>query len=386
MSKYNAHSKEEIIEKLKLFYEENKIAITATKIKNCTYMPTIKVFNRIFGSLKNACLEANIPFEREKCIKTKSMVDEKKRDERIHTQKYNNQGCLMTCIDYKDAHHITVKFEDIYNETVETTWRLFEHGCINNPSFYKLKIGEENYNNQGCLMKIIEYNNYSDVWVEFQDKYHCKKHTNYKCFIKGEVKNPCFPTVYGIGMIGNKYPVKIKDKTTKEYNTWNNMLKRCYSEKVKKIRPTYKNVTCCDEWLYYPNFYEWLHSQENFDKWVTLDKSAIDKDILVKGNKLYSPETCCLVPNNINTLFVKCDELRGDYPIGVYYDSKCNCYIAQCCENAEGNYIGYYHNCIDAFNAYKKYKEKAIKRTAEKEFKNGTITEKCYNALLKYKV
>lgn len=385
-NKYNAYTKEEIIEKLKLFYKENNVAITYTKIKKCNYMPTIKVFDRIFGSLKNACLESGVPFSREECIKRKSMVDTKKRDERILTQKYNNQGCLMTCIEYQDSHNITVKFEDEYGAIVKSKWRLFDNGSIDNPNYNILKIGEENYNKQGCLMRIVEYNNTSSLTIEFQDEFKFRKKTTYTLFKSGSILNPFHKSVYNIGIVGNKYPIKIDGKTTKEYYTWSNMLKRCYSENVKKIRPTYKNVTCCEEWLYYPNFYEWLHSQENFDEWKEEERGALDKDILIKGNKHYSPTTCCLVPDVINSLLVKCDSVRGELPIGVFYDNTQNVYVAQCCENAEGNYIGSYSTCENAFNAYKKYKENVIKKTATREFNNGTITKKCYDALLKYEV
>ena len=97
------------------------------------------------------------------------------------------------------------------------------------------------------------------------------------------------------------------------------MLQRCFSTSYKEKRTAYQQVTCCDEWLYYENFYEWLHSQPNFEKWYKGSRWAVDKDILFKGNKTYSPETCCLIPQNVNCLFLKREAERGDYPIGVSY-------------------------------------------------------------------
>lgn len=166
-------------------------------------------------------------------------------------------------------------------------------------------------------MKIIEYNKASDIVVEFQDEYKFKVNTIYGNFKSGCVRNPYYPTVYGVGITGNKYPAKTNNKMTKEYNTWIDMLKRCYVKRVKNNQPSYANALCCDEWLNYENFCEWLYSQDNFDRWYNGKRWAIDKDIIVKGNKIYSPDTCCLVPQNVNCLLLGRDSLRGVLPIGV---------------------------------------------------------------------
>ena len=153
--------------------------------------------------------------------------------------------------------------------------------------------------------RIINYIDSNNIIVEFQDQYKARKHTEYDNFVKGVCKNPYYPSVYGVGMLGIKYSSKENGKATKEYRTWLNILKRCFDERTKDKNPTYKDVTCCEEWLLYENFYEWLHEQENFNKWLKNDEWAIDKDILIKGNKVYSPNACCLVPQNVNMLFAK---------------------------------------------------------------------------------
>lgn len=249
------------------------------------------------------------------------------------------------------------------------------------------KLNEITNNNQGCLMKIVEYENSDNVVVEFQDKYRGIVHTSYRAFCKGSVKNPYYPTAYGVGIIGNKYPRSKNRKNIKEYITWRDMLRRCFDVEYKEKHPTYKDVTCCKEWLNYENFYEWLHSQENFDKWLNGDKWSIDKDILVKGNKIYSPEMCVLSPHNVNSLFVKCDSTRGSLPIGVVKDkygfiaSYHNPYISN-----KSNYIGHYSTFEKAFYEYKVYKENIIKQIAQIEYESGNITEQCYRAMMEYEV
>ena len=250
----------------------------------------------------------------------------------------------------------------------------------------EIRLCEQKLNYQRCLMKIIEYNDANDMIVEFQDEYKAKVHAAYKEFKNSCVKNPYCPSVYGVGMLGVKYPAKVNEQSEKEYLIWRKMLERCYDEKFKEKRSTYENVTCCSEWLYYENFYEWLHSQPNFDKWLNGERWAVDKDILIKGNKVYSPETCCLVPNNVNGLFVKQDRKRGILPIGV--NKKGNKFQVYC-HNPLTNKkecLGTFNTIEEAFYAYKQRKEKIIRQVAESEYNNGNITEQCYKAMMNYQV
>jgi hypothetical protein len=235
-------------------------------------------------------------------------------------------------------------------------------------------------------MHIIEHNNYNNIVVEFQDKWKSKVHTTYGHFLDGRVKNPYYPSVLGIGMVGIKYPFKSNTKVI-EYNIWKNMLNRCFNKKYKEKQPTYENCTICDEWLIYENFYDWLHSQENFDKWTNKDsKFALDKDILVKGNKIYSPETCCLVPKNVNSLFTKREVGRGCLPIGVGENG--HRFKAACNNPYTGKYesLGTYDTPKEAFLVYKKYKENLIKQIAKEEYDNGNINKKCYESMMNYTV
>lgn len=245
------------------------------------------------------------------------------------------------------------------------------------------RLGEERLNNYGCLMRITKYNNSSDMFVEFQDEYRAVVHAAYRDFKDGNVKNPYSPNVYG-GKIGIKYPSKLNGKMTKEYNVWIDMLQRCFRKEWKNKNPTYKDVTCCKEWLLYENFYEWLHSQENFDKWSSGEKWALDKDILIKGNKMYSPETCCLVPCIVNGLFTKSNAARGDLPIGVsrFRDR----FQAQCKDPFinKTKHLGLYPTSMQAFQVYKEYKEKIIKQVAEIEYKAKNITKQCYESMMNY--
>lgn len=248
------------------------------------------------------------------------------------------------------------------------------------------RIGEEKLNNQDCLMKIVEYIGADNIVVEFQDEYKAKVKTKYSHFISGSVRNPYFADVFGVGILGDKYPSWKNGKVIKEYATWKRILQRCFDDNYQKVQPTYKESAICKEWLLYENFYEWLHNQPNFDKWYNGNRWALDKDILVKGNKLYSPETCCLVPQNVNSLFTKRNADRGATVIGVHEQKGRFLALCQNPFTKVQDYLGSYDTQQQAFYVYKEYKEEIIKQVAEFEYSQGNITEQCYEAMMNYEV
>lgn len=239
--------------------------------------------------------------------------------------------------------------------------------------------------NCGMNCKIINYIDCHNIDVEFDNGY-VVKNREYAAFLDGSINNPYCPSVYGVGIVGEKYYNRENTEKTKEYYAWINILKRCYSKSLKVKRPTYRDVVCCQEWWFFDNFYKWIHSQDNFAYWVNGDRWAVDKDIIIKGNKIYSPATCCLVPPNINSLFTKANNTRGDLPIGVVYMPKHNLYRAYLSIDNKRKSLGTFTTSDEAFKAYKMEKELYIKDVAEKEYSNGNITNECYKAMMNYEV
>ena len=250
------------------------------------------------------------------------------------------------------------------------------------------RLGMIKHNKQGCLMKVIEYINARNITVMFLDetKYVVKNKT-WKEFDIGSIINPYYKSVYGIGYSGAKYPTKKNNKHTVEYILWHSMFVRCYSDISTLTRPTYENITIDKEWHNYEQFYEWIHGQENYDYYInSSERLCLDKDILQKNNKIYSPIFCTLVPERINKLFTKRQNKRGECPIGVHMEN--NRYIASCSNGSKDTikYLGSYLTPQEAFLAYKKYKEKLIKSIALEEFNKGSITKKCFDSMNNYKV
>ncbi|HRH90764.1 MAG TPA: hypothetical protein PLW01_02480 [Agitococcus sp.] len=191
-------------------------------------------------------------------------------------------------------------------------------------------------------------------------------------------------TVYGIGIKDREYPAWRDGRSVKEYVAWCGMLTRC-TEKWWHIFPTYQGTTCSENFKHYSFFYEWCQQQIGFGN--TDDKGKIwqlDKDILIKGNKVYSEDVCVFVPQRINYLLLKSNNSRGDYPVGVSKSSGCRSFTACCNINGIVKYIGSFKTPEEAFSAYKIFKQKAICDVAI-QYKDK-IDSRVYDALLNYSV
>lgn len=162
------------------------------------------------------------------------------------------------------------------------------------------------------------------------------------------------------------------------YNHWSGMIRRCYDVKVHKLSPNYSDCSVCDEWKHLSKFKEWF-DQHYVDGW------QLDKDILVKGNKVYSPSTCCFVPLEINSLLTSAKRMRGKNPIGVIeIKNKKGIRYAASVRTLDKRVRKYFCNKEDAFNFYKNEKEKNIRRVADKW--KDQLEPSVYEALYNYKV
>lgn len=118
-----------------------------------------------------------------------------------------------------------------------------------------------------------------------------------------KVKGIC----HGVGINDADYRVGLNCPF---YNTWSEMIRRGYSEHEKSRHKSYKDVIVCEEWHRFSTFKLWMEQQV----WKGND---LDKDILVSGNKVYSPSSCVFVPSYINTILVTSGSIRGKWPLGV---------------------------------------------------------------------
>lgn len=241
------------------------------------------------------------------------------------------------------------------------------------------RIGEIRSNKHGTKMKIIEYINNKNVLVEFQDEYKYKTKVCYYQFDKGSVENLYDKTVFGIGMQGEgKYQQSIKGVNTIYYKYWYNMMDRCYRQLDNYA---YKDVTVCEEWHNFQNFAKWV--DENYYE-IEDETMQLDKDILIKGNNIYSPEVCVFVPLKINYLFIKAKKNKGDYPTGVSFDKNRQKFMSGISINNKRVSLGRFDTIEDAFYSYKQAKEQYIKQVAD-EYRDK-IPKKLYEAMYRWEV
>lgn len=228
-------------------------------------------------------------------------------------------------------------------------------------------------------MKIVKFKKYGDITVEFQDEQRLQVETTYQYFKRGTIKNPYDPYILGRGYYGvGKYKARNGKKTTKEHHLWFALLTRCYNEKQRYQYKSYPDCRVCDEWLNFQTFAQWVN--ENYYE-IPNERVELDKDILVKGNKIYSPETCIFVPKSINLLFVNRRNFRGECPLGVNKTNNGK-YTALYGHDKRTTYLGSYPTKEEAFYAFKTHKEAHIKKVADR-YKH-LIPNKLYNALYNY--
>lgn len=250
----------------------------------------------------------------------------------------------------------------------------------NKHKLFKDRTGEVHKTKQGYLIKIVQYNGTFDCDIEFLYNGHRVYKVEYWVIKSGSVKNPYHPSLRGVGYLGVGEHMSYKNgKCLEKYNVWNRMLSRCYNEDYHTLHPTYKDVIVCEEWHNFQNFAQWY--EDNY-KPEYMKGWHLDKDILFKGNKIYSSETCCFVPREINSLFISRRKKRGVLPIGVSVEGQKYC--AKVNIKPKHIRIGAFNTPEEAFKAYKVEKEKYIKEMADKW--KDLIDPKVYDTLYNYKV
>lgn len=185
---------------------------------------------------------------------------------------------------------------------------------------------------------------------------------------------------YGVGFNDRTRPTSINNKKLKEYSTWHSMLLRCYCPVNFSKQPTYIDCNVSDNFKSYAYFYDWCQKQIGFGE----HKFELDKDILKKGNKIYSEDLCVFVPKEVNILLEKSDAARGVNPIGVSFCKDRGLFQVAIKKSGKRIGLGRYNCPKFAFNVYKKAKEDHIKCVAKKW--KDHIDPRVYDALMNYSV
>ena len=164
----------------------------------------------------------------------------------------------------------------------------------------KYFIGSKHLTNEDYIIEIINIINERQAEIKFLDKYGHIKKVYLDNICTGRISNPYHKSNNSVGYIGvGSYSAK-----DISYKYWDNMMTRAYNDNFLVNRPTYKNVTVCEDWLNFQTYAKW--HEENYLK-IDGVNFQLDKDLLQQGieNKIYSPNTCVFLPIKINSYISK---------------------------------------------------------------------------------
>ena len=232
-------------------------------------------------------------------------------------------------------------------------------------------------------MVIIEYLNCKEVVIKFLNTGYMTKEW-FSSVKSGEVRDKSLPSECGVGFIDIEGAAP-KGIMTPEYRLWNAMLNRCYNNTVNDKCLTYKGCSVSEDFKYLSKFKDWCRQQIGFNQKDSKGRTFnLDKDILVKGNKVYSAETCCFVPHEINCALVTSGSRRGDMPQGITWNCTKTRYRARIQRGNVWESLGTYDTPEEAFAVYKPIKEAHIKSLADKY--KDVIDPRVYEALYKWTI
>ena len=212
-----------------------------------------------------------------------------------------------------------------------------------------ISVGDILRNNHNECFTIINITNAKNIEIKYNDSYGYSTITRADLIARGNLRNPYRPAVYDRGFMGTgEYLCRVNNKFTPEYQAWQGMMQRCYSQSYQNRQPTYNGCSVCPEWFNFQIFAEWYCSHKLYG-----NKYELDKDILHPGNKLYSPQTCTLLPSVINTI-IQVHLSNRELPQGVVRNK--NNYAAR----FNKKYLGTYPTIIEAAAKYNTVKKDYI--------------------------
>lgn len=239
------------------------------------------------------------------------------------------------------------------------------------------RIGKEYFSNEGFWMKIIADRGTLDCDVQFSDGVIVTNKT-FNNIKLGQISHPNFKSFYGVGYKGiGDYALSINGKKTKSGSIWESMMTRCYNPNKLK-NPSYKDCTIDERFHCFQDFAKWF--EENWNP-LWEGRWELDKDILQKGNKIYSPETCCFVPCEINSQFKKSKD--NGFPTNISFNKIRNKFAGNIRIDGK-NYTTYKDTIEEVFDWLKPLKEDKIKNLAHKY--EHQLTDQCYQALINWTI
>lgn len=300
----------------------------------------------------------------------------------------------VTVVKVSSATDIIVRFDDGVEK--KTNAHNLREGSILHPHGVSIRIGNEYSTNCGWKCVVVGYEDAHNVLVEWGDGSRSKHAA--KEVKSGSIKPLTYPSIAGVGYVGYGKYIPKSYTSKKEswqsfvdeeiYGYWSRMISRCYDEKEQARLPTYNGCEVNVEWHCFQNFAEWALGKSQAG--MKDEKGKIfhlEKDVLSRGHKRYSPDTCTFLPARLNSFLAeKCTNglPRGVNRISPKTPNSREGYVARCTVDGDRKYLGFTYCPMEAFNLYKPVKEAYARELAE-EYKD-VLEPHVYEQLLKYEV
>lgn len=227
--------------------------------------------------------------------------------------------------------------------------------------------GSRHLTSKAGWLTVVTYHRADDISVKFDQTDTVVSGVNAANIRRGNVSDPMFPTVHGYGYHGVGSYSFAGHRSA--YGRWAGMIGRVHAPQTKQIRKNYHNCSIVPEWYNFQNFARWFYDQPlNFE-----DGHELDKDLRVEGNRIYGPETCLLIPRELNSL-VSNDGRANKFGSGVGKASGSNRYYAHIKSGGQVKHLGSFDTADEATQVYAKAKKDEILKTAIRLEKVGLLT------------
>lgn len=292
----------------------------------------------------------------------------------------NTDKQKVEVVEYNSAKNVIVRFQHD-SAVLKTSSSDLRRGNFRHPEKFSSMIGKRFESNKGDWCTVLEYINANKVVIKFDGYEHYEKTVSAKALKEGSFRNNYRPTIQGLGLgyMGDGiYSWNGDENVQKAYQVFVGMFSRCYDPYTQSKQTAY--IGCSVD----PRFYDF----QVFAKFYVENPFCglgyhLDKDLLIRGNRVYSPEACTLLPPEVNSALASTPESESGLPLGV--NKIDNGYVARLNKTGQGReYLGYYKTADEAHNVYVKAKEDYIHSLAEKW--HGKIEERAYQALKSWTV
>jgi len=145
-------------------------------------------------------------------------------------------------------------------------------------------------------LRVIKYYSALEVQIEFIQTGYVRMVAAGEIRKGSGMKDHYKPSVFGIGFLGvGDFKANSRRIKSAAYNTWHNMIQRCYSERYQLKYPYWKDCSVVPAWHNFQVFARWYYDNyvEGYD---------LDKDKRVLGNRIYGPDFCHFIPMSENRL------------------------------------------------------------------------------------